>query len=304
MAVDIQQALGSRVSVELLNVLARAVPSGLAHPIVDIIADGIAVLRHARMVRAIRANQWVARGEALDKEALDQAVRQTLRNISWSLFVLYHHRKNPESAWRMVVLDAPMEQLTGRPAFSQGGLMLAGLHMSGFDLALQAACMGGFRPWVFTVPDPRGGYLAENEMRRKIGMTIVDPTSFDALRDTVRHLRRGGTVLTGIDRPVPAPGHRPQFFGRPASLSTFYIQLAIRAQVPVMVVTTNFLPDGRYHVVISGPIAMESYPDREMEVLRNAEKVLSVAEGIIRKVPEQWQMVNPVWPETLAQAPY
>lgn len=305
MAVDIQleRVLGSRVSVSLINLLAGVVPPGLAHRITDAISDGVAACRLAGLVRAVRANQWVVRGASLEKAALDQAVRQNLRNIGWTLYNLYHYRRDLDTAWKMLQWDATMEYLIDFPKSGRGGLMLAGLHLSGFDLAMQTAYLHGFQPWVVTVANPRGGVLAETEIRRKMGMTIIDPNSFDALHQTARHLRRGGTVLVGIDHPITAPGLRPRFFGRPASLSTFCVRLAIRAQVPVVVLTTSQQPDGRYRVLMSDPIEMDSYADREMEVLRNAEKVLSVAESIIKEVPEQWQMVKLVWPEALDQMP-
>jgi lauroyl/myristoyl acyltransferase len=61
--------------------------------------------------------------------------------------------------------------------------------------------------------------------------------------------------------------------------------------------------DGKYHVLTSDPIEMQAHPDREREIIQNAEAVLSVAEGFIRMAPEQWTMTLPVWPEALAQVP-
>jgi hypothetical protein len=48
---------------------------------------------------------------------------------------------------------------------------------------------------------------------------------------------------------------------------------------------------------------METHPDRETEALRNAERVLRVAEGFIRQAPAQWSVSLPVWPDMLARVP-
>ena len=41
----------------------------------------------------------------------------------------------------------------------------------------------------------------------------------------------------------------------------------------------------------------------ELEMLRNAEKVLSIGEEFIQRAPSQWSISLPVWPEALNQTP-
>jgi lauroyl/myristoyl acyltransferase len=48
---------------------------------------------------------------------------------------------------------------------------------------------------------------------------------------------------------------------------------------------------------------MDAYPDRRIEGVRNAEKILKIAEEFIRLAPQQWSMTLPVWPEALDQVP-
>jgi KDO2-lipid IV(A) lauroyltransferase len=110
-------------------------------------------------------------------------------------------------------------------------------------------------------------------------------------------------VLTGIDRPVPDPGSRPRFFGRPAVLPMHHIFLATKARVPVMLMASDLQADGKYHIATSDLIEMDPDPDRERGAIRNAEKVLTIAEGFIRRVPQQWLVSLPVWPETLDLTP-
>ena len=110
-------------------------------------------------------------------------------------------------------------------------------------------------------------------------------------------------MLTGIDRPIPEPKACPRFFGRPAALPMHHVFLAAKAQVPVMVMVTIQQPDGKYHVMTSEPIEMDPHPDREVEALQNAEKVLRVAARYIQKAPQQWSVSLPVWPETLDLIP-
>jgi KDO2-lipid IV(A) lauroyltransferase len=180
--------------------------------------------------------------------------------------------------------------------------MVVGIHTSNFDLVLQWLGQLGLKFLGLTIPNPQGGHRMEFEMRKRSGVNLI-PASIGGVRQALRHLQRGGVVLTGIDRPIPEPKAWPRFFGRPAALPVHHIFLATKAQVPVMIIATNRLDDGKYHVLTSELIEMDACPNQEAEALHNAEKVLRVAEGFIRMAPQQWSISLPVWPNAMDQVP-
>ena len=302
MAINLQRVNDSPLVISLVSALGRLLPLKLGHSLADFVAGQIANRRDSQMVQAIRANQWVARGESLGKEALDQAVRETLRHSARSIFELYHYIQNHEATGRLIVLEPTTQQLIQRPEFDQRGLVVVGLHLSNFDLALQWMSREGLRPLVLTIPEPQGGRRTEYERRKKLGMNLL-PASFGAIRQALQHLQQGGVVLTGIDRPIPEPKTCPRLFGRPAALPMHHVFLATKARVPVMVMVTNLQSDGKYHILTSELIEMDPHPDRETEALQNAEKVLGVAEKFIRQAPQQWSISLPVWPEISSLVP-
>lgn len=262
----------------------------------------MATRRDAGPTRAVRTNQWVIRGADLDQHALDDAVRQTLRNNARDIYDLYHNLHNLEITQHRIIINPLERELVNRPEFAERGLVIVGIHLSNFDLVLQSMCRQGFKGTVLTIPDPQGGRRVEYEIRQRTGMNLV-PASVSALKQAVKHLERGGMVLTGMDRPIPNPKHRPHFFGCPASLPTHHISLAIKAHVPVIVMAAIQQADGKYHVMSSEPIEMEHAPDHGKEILRNAEKALKQAETFIRLAPQQWNVSLPVWPELLDIVP-
>ncbi len=300
--IDIQQIVNSGFGIKVLSPLARSIPIWLGYRLADFAADRIVAHPESRMVRAVRANQWVISGETLDKEALDRAVHETYRNSARSIFDLYHYMQNPGAIERLIVFNATMQKLIQRPEFDQRGLMMVGLHISNFDMALLALTLRGMRPLILTIPDPQGSQGVEFKLRKKAGMNLI-PTSFSALRQAIRYLQQGGVVLTGIDRPIPAPKCRPRFFGRAADLPVYHVYLAAKTHVPVMVMVTIRLAGRKYNVFTSDPIEMESHPDANTEILLNAEKVLRIGEDFIRRAPNQWSVPLPVWPEVLDQTP-
>jgi lauroyl/myristoyl acyltransferase len=300
--VDLQQVLNSSLSLRLVSALARRLTPPAGYWITSRLADYVARQRDSHVVRAIRLNQWVVHGEALDASALDQVVRETLQLSARCIFDLYHYMDDPDAAGKLIVLEPSFQQLFHRPEFDQRGLIILGLHSSNFDLVLQWACRRGMKPLALTIPDPQGGRRIEYEMRRRTGINIL-PASVTAFRHTLKHLQKGGMVLTGIDRPIPEPDVCPRFFGRPAALPLHSIFLASKACVPLVIGVTQLEADGKYHVYASAPLEMDTHPDPDAAQLRNAENVLCVAEGFIRRAPRQWSVPLPVWPQLMDLVP-
>jgi lauroyl/myristoyl acyltransferase len=301
MVIDPQRFLSSAFGVRLAGGLGRMIPQRFGYAAAEFVADRIASRRNSKIVRSVRANQWIAHGENIQGEALDQAVRETFRNSARSIYELYRGLEHLPEANESILFDPSADFILRRPEFGERGLMLVSLHLGNFDLLLHILSMRGIKPLLLTIPNPRGGRRVEFEAREKSGARLLQP-SVVAFRKALRHLKLGGMVATGIDRPIPDPRLFPRFFGRPAPLPLHYVFLAIKTAVPVIVLATVRGPDGKNHVFASAPLEMEPNPDREKEALHNAERVLKIAEEIIRKAPTQWSESLPVWPDLLDQA--
>jgi phosphatidylinositol dimannoside acyltransferase len=299
---DPRQIINSPLGLSIALMIGRYTPNRLGYRIVDFVADRIAARKDWQLVQAVRLNQWVVHGEILNQAALDEAVRENFRSTARSIYDLYHNIHNPKVFRRIIDMHPIAEQILQRPEFSDRGLVVAGVHMSNFDFILQAAGLEGIKGMVLTLSEMNPGYQKQLEMRKEKGMHVV-PASVGAIKQAVEHLRAGGTVMTGIDRPDESYPYRPLFFGRPAALPVHHIFLALKARVPIIAMSTIWQPDGRYHFLFSEPIEMEPHPDRQTEILRNAEAILRVAEGFIRQAPTQWAMTFPVWPDVMGQIP-
>lgn len=299
---DLQQIINSSWGIQLASGLARAAPPNVGYRLARMIANFLAGRGDAKVVRAMRLNQWMAHQGNLDGAALDAAVRASLHCSARAIFDLHHYIEDFEATGKLITLDPGAQTFVRRPEFAERGLVAAGLHMSNFDLVLQWMCKQGLKPLVLTIPEPRGGRRVEYEARKKIGMNLV-PTSLASLRQAVKHLQQGGVVITGVDRPIENPPMCPRLFGYPAALPVHYAYLAQKAQVPVHLFAVLLQPDGRYHVISSEPIEMERDENRDRETIRNAEKVLSIAETMIQKAAEQWLVPLPVWPDRMSMVP-
>ena len=300
MSMDLQKFINSAFAVRFLSRIARAIPPRIGYPLADSVGNWIATHHQAKLTKAVRLNQWMARGANVDTALLDQAVHATLRNNARDIYNLYHYLGHPEAMRQMIDFSASVREVMKRPEFTERGLVILGLHLSNFDFVLRFVSQNGFKPMVLTISQPQGGRRVEYEMRKQTGMNVV-PASVGTLRDAIKYLEKGGMVLTGMDHPVSNPKQKPIFFGEPASLPTHYIYLASKACVPIVIMAAIQQTDGKYHVFCSERIEMEHGFNSKHENLHNAERVLKEAENFIRLAPHQWNVPLPVWPDLPAK---
>lgn len=302
MRLDPQAIINSRLGVGLALGLGRNLPPAAGYRLAGFVGGLIAEREPWKMVRAVRSNQWVLGGGTSSPEELNRAVQATFRNTGRSIYDLYHYLHDEEALHDLIKFDSTSMAFIERSRRKRGGLVLVGVHLCGFDLALQAAGLRGLDALLITLPDLDGGYQWQFEMRKRAGLEI-EPASVAVLHKAIRRLQEGGIVLAGIDRPVPGVKRRPRFFGRPASLPIDHIKLALKAEVPIVVGSCVLQSDGTYEFLISEDIYMQTHPDKEVELLTNAETVLQAAEEIICQAPHQWAMFYPVWPEAMEETP-
>lgn len=286
--------LKSKTSLKLGLAIANATPPRLGYAIARWVAQLISSRRRSTLVEGIRINQQIVAQGGLDQQGLDRAVSEVLFNTARSFYDLYHQLNELQAASPMFIIEPSFQILTDRPKFDRRGLVVAGIHMAGFDLALQWLCLELIKPLAITIPIPQGGRALEYQRRMEMGVQLV-PGNFEGLRKAVRFLKKGGMVVTGIDHPNQVYQPKPRFFGLPAALPTHHIFLALKANCPVVVAASHLETDGLYHLTASSPIELDPYPDREDQLQYNAEKVLTTAEAFIRRNPQQWLIHQPVW---------
>lgn len=282
--------------------LGRTLPVWLGYPFSRVVADWLSSQRDFSQVRALRSNLWVASGESASSQQLDAWVKQNFRNSARAIFDFYHNIRSPQRVIDLVEIAPSFQEIIEIGKTGKQGQILVLPHVSNFDLVGRAAALRGLQMQVISAPNPPGGYAWQNVIREEVGIEIT-PASPEAMRRAMSNLRRGSTVLTGVDRPFAASSYHPVFFGRPAALPVVHVQLALRMKLPIKVICGALQENHRYLVWASQPVMMKEMLDHDAEILRNSEAVLEVAEALIRQYPEQWNMTHPIWPEMLEETP-
>jgi lauroyl/myristoyl acyltransferase len=304
---DIQEIINGRIGVGLGYTLGRVMPPSQGERLAIWAGQFLAAKRDLPMTRAARANQWVISGERLRGDPLNAAVAETFTHTAISIYRFYRNFKNPAAMRKLVTFPDKLSDLIQEILDSKRGLIVTGVHLGNFDLVLQSLSQqleqhGQIQGLALGVPQPGKGYEWQNDFRRQNGVQVV-PASLAAIKAAAQVLEQGGLVISGLDRPIPDAKYKPRFFGRPASVPVLHVPLALRSKAPVVVAGSIMKPDGTHQIFLSDYLRMKSYPNRQEEIVANAEAVLEVAEGYIRQAPHQWSMFYPVWPDILDMTP-
>jgi len=299
---NIQTILNSSLGVGTSLVLGQIIPERIAYRFVNYVSRQVVSRPERIMVKATRANQWVIAGENISPEELDRRTFGVFCSIGRSLFDFYHNLHHPQKIKDLVIFSPHFQQVFQERLEGKQGAIFISTHTSAFDLGGAALALNGLHFQTLSFPNVNDGYAWQNRIRRRLNLEVT-PLSMSSLQLARERLQKGGTVLSGLDRPHPGSNYKPRFFGRPAALPVFHVRLGLRNDCPIYVVGTNTRPDGKYIIDSSEPIWMQPDPDPYQEIIKNAERVLLAGEVFIRNAPDQWAMTYPVWPEVMNAVP-
>ena len=290
--------LGSPPFVALGVGIARTMPPRLGYWIARRVARGMAK-RPNTMFEIVRANLAHVVGQSASAADLDKMAEDAIFFSGCAYYDLFHESVQDmlRQPGRLRV-DQYAWEAARQVLHDRRGTFVAGIHMSGFDLAGQFFAAEGLEIQTLSLADPNPGTRFLNRIRKRRGMEVT-PIEAGALRASLMRLREGGIVMTGIDRPLEGTTEAIQFFGRPARLATGFIRMALAADAWVLTACCIQEPDqirrGGYTVLLGTPLRMERTGSKRRDVVHNMGRVLTQVEGMIRRAPNQWLMFVPVW---------
>jgi lauroyl/myristoyl acyltransferase len=299
---DLQTFFTSRAGTGTLMWLSRNLPPWLGLPVADLVIGLLARRRDSSLVRTLRTNQSVVRNLPVDAPELDAIVRRVLRNAGRGYFEFYHRASKGLSAVEDVASFSPeVESMLQATLEGNAGALIVVLHISNFDLAAVAFATRSIPLQILSYGTPPGGYQLQNELRIKAGLSIT-PITGPALKAAISRLRKGGTVVVGLDRPLSGIPEVEwlDFFGHPAPLSTGFVRLALATDASMYLTWVEPTGDGTFLITSRPPVDVVRTGSRQEEVRINSRRMLDLAEEVIRAHADEWMMFYPVWPQLLA----
>jgi lauroyl/myristoyl acyltransferase len=141
------------------------------------------------------------------------------------------------------------------------------------------------------------------EFRQRIGMQIV-PLGPDAGHSIVGAIKQAHVVALLCDRDIGGGGGTEvTFFGERTTLPSGPAVLALRTGAPLIPTGVYDQGGGHHHAVVRPPIPVERRGSFRDDVARITQAMADELEGLIRRAPEQWHLLQPNWPSDRPGAP-
>ncbi len=250
----------------------------------------------------------------IGERPLNHLVRRNLRNLThcWVDVMAMSSRRTDLPA--RIDID---ELYHFEAAIERGqGVVVASMHFGSWEVGLAGwNKMGGKMALLAEVLRPKQLFDRVVGARRAQGVHII-PIDTQAMRDgdpqvarrlgaasmreVFKVLRSGGVVAMALDRDLIGNGEPLEFFGQPAPIPIGAVEIAIRAGssiVPIVLFRDRY----RVHAVVHPEIRYDRDAPRDAEVRKTAHMLLRIFEQAIREHPDQWHVLDPIWPSSGAQ---
>jgi KDO2-lipid IV(A) lauroyltransferase len=293
-----------RVASLLVRVLPRRASFALADRVADVLLAAVPT-----KFDALRENLRLVIPQAGERE-LSRVVRRNVRHLSRSWVDVMAIPLDPSGTTRRL-REVDLHHYTD--ALARGkGVVVVSMHFGAWEAGLAAWNGGGGQLALLAEQlRPQKLFEAIAGARGALGVKVI-PIDIEAMlrgdtqtarrigaaamREVFKHLRSGGGIAIAIDRDLSGTGKRIPFFGKPAPIPLGVVEVAMRsgaAVVPVALLRTSWGVDG----MVFPEKAYDADAPREQEAERIAREILAIFETVIRKDPDQWHVLDPVWPE-------
>ena len=288
--------------------LVRVLPRRAAFVLADRVAD-VLLAAAPRKFDPLRNNLRHVLPDVSERE-LQRVVRRNLRHLSRSWVDVMAIPLDPARTTRRL-REVDLHHYTD--AIDRGkGVVVVSMHFGAWEAGL-AAWNGGRGQLALLAEQLRPQKLFEAiaGARGALGVKVIPidieamlqgdvPTArrigAAAMREVFKHLRSGGGIAIAIDRDLSGTGTELPFFGKPAPIPLGVVEVAMRtgaAIVPIVLPRRSWGAEGR----VFPEIAYDPDAPREAEAARIATEILAIFEIVIRANPDQWHVLDPVWPE-------
>jgi lauroyl/myristoyl acyltransferase len=295
---------GRLVLYRICVALVRVLPGPLAYHGGRLVGTGVSFLPSNRR-HALRANLAVAMDLPIDDQRVVRAGRAAMAH--WVL--------NFVDLFRVGRADFPAMIQQARvdgwdffnAAYARGkGVILVSAHFGPFETLVQLLVLKGIQvliPVERLEPPELLDLICAGRTSLGMGVTPVGPETFGAMAAT---LKKGGVVVVVSDRDIANTGEPVCFFGRPVTLPSAAVLLALRTGAPLL---GAFAHRGRRGVIsghFTAPIeiaqnqqrlANGKLPPRTLRcaVAEGTQTVANLLAREIRRSPSQWVVLQPIF---------
>ncbi|MFC2007702.1 lysophospholipid acyltransferase family protein [Chloroflexota bacterium] len=280
-------------------VMARFVPMRPGYFLAEC-AGNLLFLLSARYRNIIGNNLQRVTGPEQDERTLRQKVRGVFKNVTKNYFDLIKlSQLRLENLEENVTIEG-WHHLADAVNNSRG-VIIATAHLGSFEHAARVLALRGIKMTIFVEAFDSAPFLRNiHKLRQGNGSRIL-PVSVSAMKESMRILRHGGTMIIVCDRDIQGNGVKVNFCGEETSLPLGAVSLALRTGAAIIPVFSVRKSSDRFAIYIEPPLELVDTENRNHSVRVNVEKLAAIMERYIRQYPEQWVALEPIWRNEAAE---
>jgi phosphatidylinositol dimannoside acyltransferase len=275
----------------LMEWMPERVDVALASTIAATVGRRKAAVR-ARLAENLRHVLTSSPGDALDAELLEEFVERGFRTYGqyWAEGAKLPGLA-PAAINRRFTISEGLEHLEAAKARGQG-LIVALPHIGSWEwggsflnsLGLQMTA-------VAEELEPPELFAWFKAKRESIGI-LVEPLNEHAGSVLLSTLRQGGVVGLLCDRDIQGNGIEVDFFGERVKMPAGPATLALRTGATLVAAACYSGPGRDHHAVVSAPLDVGRRDSLRADVTRITQTLTHELEGLIRRAPEQWHVLE------------
>lgn len=176
------------------------------------------------------------------------------------------------------------------------GMLLTSAHLGNPEFIVQA--LGEFSLDLAVVTEPLESPRLHRLIHSVRGRTGVKffPADLSGVRQSIAHLRQGGTLAIVTDRDIQGGATPRPFFGAPAPVPSGVIELARRTGAPITAGTVARTGPGRFRIDLEQLELPEASGDRAADLESGMQALIAFLERSVARWPDQWFPLSPIWP--------
>lgn len=218
---------------------------------------------------------------------------RVFQNLAMDYFDTLHFWRCSDQAFRRNIFMENREAFL--ESYNQGrGVVAMVAHLGCFEIIPQYFNRHGIKGFTVgqEVFDPR---LDELIRSIRSGPYVEYMHRTGSAREIIRYLKEGRAFGALIDQDTRLEGVFTHFLGDLAYTPSAPMRLAMRLDVPVVVITTARMRDNTHRIFVDGPIEREDTGNFDRDLVINIEKVNEVISSRIRQYPDQWVWMHRRW---------
>ncbi len=232
-------------------------------------------------------------GDKWSEKRIERTAKAVYVNLGKNLYdALFFSRCNREQMLSRVSFDDITET---RAAYERGkGLIAITAHIGCFEMLLHLFGHLGLNSFAIgsKLYDKRLDTLVAH-LRSGENITYMHRTG--SSRNVIRLLKQGKVFGVLVDQDTKVEGVFAHFMDHLAYTPSAPIRMALRFDIPIVVVTTYRKNDNTHHVNITGPLEVERSGDITRDIVLTTERINSIIGDAVARHPEQWVWMHRRW---------